>query len=335
MDSLTKRRVSDDELAAIVDHGFGTGACVAAWDELTDGSYSAAYAVTLDDGQELILKIAPPPDLKLLTHEVDLMRTEVEVYAQCASVGVPAPAVVVAGFDRRVLGTDYVFLTRVPGEPLDQASETMTDGERQAAIGQAAALGARLHRVTGTAFGYPLRGSGTWRPTWRAAFGAMTDDLIADAERLGAPLPTAPERIAALMRRHADALDEVRRPALVHFDLWEGNIFVARTPGGGWRVTGLIDAERAFYGDPVAELVSLTLLREVEEMPDVLDGFAAGSGEPLRLTGPVRRRIALYRSYLYLIMAIEGRTRGWEDRDWIGEPLDTQLALLAAGSPGR
>jgi aminoglycoside phosphotransferase (APT) family kinase protein len=334
VDSLTKCPIGAADLAAMVHRGFGPCAGVASWRELTSSCYNAAYAVTLDDGHDLVLKVAPPPDPLLLAHEIDLMRAEVEVYAHSAAAGVPAPMVVFADFDRTLLGSDYAFLSRVPGQPLDQVAKAMSGADLAAARGQAASVAVRLHRITGTAYGYPRRRSGSWCSTWRAAFGVMTANVLADAERLGATLPAAPERIGALLRRHADALDDVHRPALVHFNLWDGNILVTRDGPYGWRVTGLVDAERAFYGDPLAELVSLTLLREIEEAPEVLDGFAAG-GTPVELTGRVRRRIALYRTYLYLIMAIAGSTRGWHDPEWMAEPLERQLALLASGPAGR
>jgi aminoglycoside phosphotransferase (APT) family kinase protein len=336
VESLTKRRVDEAELTAMVRRGFGPDAEIADCHELTDGSFNAAYAVRLADGADLVVKVAPAPGLKLLTHEVDLMRTEVDVYAHSVRAGVPAPVVAFADFDRTVVESDYAFLSRVPGRPLHGIDDALITPEQRAAVRrEAACLAVRLHTVTGPAYGYPLRDSATWQPTWRAAFGAMVDDLVADAQRLGAPLPAAPERIGELMRRHADALDEVRRPALVHFDLWDGNVFVSSDGAGGWRVTGLIDGERAFYGDPLAELVSLTLPRGVDGMPEVLDGFAEGTGRPVELTGPARRRIALYTTYLYLIMAIESRTRGWDDREWIIEPLAGQLEMLAAGPGGR
>ncbi|BCB83289.1 phosphotransferase family protein [Phytohabitans suffuscus] len=322
-DSLTKRRVSEDELARLVSRAFGPSASVAGWRELAGGTYNAAYAVTLDGGRDLVLKVAPPPHLKLLTHEVDLMRTEVDFYRRAAAVGVPVPDVVYAGFERDLLGTDFVFLSLVPGTDLRSLVDTMPPAEVAAVRGQVAGLTARLHTVTGGGYGYPLRGSRTWQPSWRGAFGAMVDDLMADAARLDKPLPASPERIGALMRRHAGALDEVTRPALVHFDLWDGNVFV-QPSGGGWQVTGFIDGERAFYGDPVAELASLALLREPE--PELLAG--------IELTGSTLLRLDLYRTYLYVIMAIEGATRGWYDEErvrfetWLAERIDAQLALL-------
>jgi len=168
----------------------------------------------------------------------------------------------------------------------------------------------------------------------------MIDDVLADAVRLDSTLPAPPERIGALLRRHADALDEVRRPALVHFDLWDGNVFVAAEQSGTVQVTGLIDGERAFFGDPLAELVSLTLFRELDDEPEILAGYASAGHGRLELTGPARRRLTLYTIYLYLIMSVEGATRGWQSPErteferWLAGLLDSQLGLLDQAGRG-
>jgi fructosamine-3-kinase len=156
----------------------------------------------------------------------------------------------------------------------------------------------------------------------------MVDDILADARRLGTDLPATPDRIGTLMHRHDGVLDAVDRPALVHFDLWDGNAFVEQAPDGHWRVTGLIDGERAFFGDPVAELVSLGLFRELADAPEILAGYG------IELTDDVRLRLTLYTVYLYLIMGVEGVTRGFDSpeyakyRQWVLELLDANLARL-------
>jgi aminoglycoside phosphotransferase (APT) family kinase protein len=313
-ESSTKRRVSADELAAMVRTAFGTD--VAACTELTDGTYNAAYLVTTPH-RELVLKVAPDPRRQLLTHEVDLMRTEVDFYRRAGAVGIPVPDVVHADFTRTLLETDYVFLSRIPGTPLNAVTEP-------AALRQElAGITARLHTVTGPRYGYPFRDSRSWQPTWRLAFGAMVDDILADARRLGTDLPATPDRIGELVHRHDPVLDTVDRPALVHFDLWDGNVFVENG-----RVAGLIDGERAFFGDPVSELVSMALFHDVAEVPEILAGY------PIQLTEDMRERLTLYTTYLYLIMAVEGATRdfGGEEytkfRNRVLDLLDEQLARL-------
>jgi aminoglycoside phosphotransferase (APT) family kinase protein len=324
--SRTKVPVSDDDLAAMVDRGFGTG--VAGYTELTDGSYNAAYRVRLTNGAQLVLKVAPPPEFTLLTHEVDLMRTEVHFYERAAAAGVPVPRVAFADLTRGTFGRDYVFLELLTTTDLHSGRAQMSTVDIAPVRRELGAAVARLHTVTGDAYGYPLRASATWQPTWRDAFFAMVDDILADAGRLHTELPAPPGVIAARLGRHADALDAVTRPALVHFDLWDGNVFVHPTRHG-WALTGLIDGERAMYADPWAEFVSLTLFGDLSDAPEILEGYASATGEPAELTEEIRTRLALYTSYLYLLMVTEGPTREYEPAHY--EPIRRQtLELLAA-----
>jgi aminoglycoside phosphotransferase (APT) family kinase protein len=339
--SLTKRVVTEAEIDALVRRAFGPDRVPVRVSELSGGTYNAVFAVGLDDGSDLVLKVAPRPDLVLLTHEVDLLRTEVEVYRLGGPAGVPVPAVVAADFDREVIGSDIAFLSTIEGVSLYSVRETLPAPVLASLRAEVAAATVPLHGITGSAYGYPLRGSRTWQATWRGAFGAMVDDLLADATRLGSDLPAPPERIGDLMRRHADVLDDVDRPALVHFDLWDGNVFASPDPSGGtraWRLRGFIDGERAFYGDPVAELCSLALFRDIE--PEILSGYAGAGGTAWRLDASGQRRLDLYTTYLYLIMAIEGATRGWDDPErrafeaFLFGRLEEQLARLSGHAAG-
>jgi aminoglycoside phosphotransferase (APT) family kinase protein len=311
MDSLTKVRVTEAELAAMVRRGFGAQARVTQLVELTEGTYNAAYRLRLADGQVFVLKVAPPPGMSLLTHEVDLMRTEAEFFQRAREAGAPVPAIAFADLDRELVGRDYMFLEELAGESLAQVDPQLSTVDRGAVRRELGAAIGRLHAVTGERYGYPLRDSRTWQPTWREAFLAMVEDILADAARLDSELPLPLPVIADRFARHAVLLDAVDRPALVHFDLWDGNVFVRRA-GDGWRLTGLIDGERAFYGDQYAEFVSIALFRDIRELPEVLEGYAAATGGPVEFTEDDRLRITMYTCYLYLIMGIEGVTRGFD-----------------------
>ncbi|MEK8105646.1 phosphotransferase [Micromonospora sp. M12] len=130
--------------------------------------------------------------------------------------------------------------------------------------------------------------------------------------RLGRPAAGDPERLRALVRRHADVLDEVRRPALLHFDCWDGNVLAAPDPDGRLRLCGLVDGERFLYGDPLLDLVSPLLFRRIEDEPahPLLHGYRAAAAEPLVLDASARRRLGLYRLHLYLLMTVEMPSRG-------------------------
>jgi aminoglycoside phosphotransferase (APT) family kinase protein len=121
------------------------------------------------------------------------------------------------------------------------------------------------------------------------------------------------------------ALDEVTHPRLVHFDLWRGNILVDRADGRA-RIGGLIDGERMFWGDPLADFVSLALLGNIRKDEDFLAGYREAGGRA-RFDAPARLRLALYRAYLYLIMLTETipREAGEEHRHWVQETVAPEL----------
>ena len=106
-----------------------------------------------------------------------------------------------------------------------------------------------------------------------------------------------------------------------------------RSPAGR-RIGALIDAERAFWGDPLAEFVSLALLADINDDPAFLAAYRDAGG-PATLDETSGIRLALYRAYLYLIMLIEAEPRGFGERqrEWLSQrvvpALTTELDILA------
>ncbi|WP_189153116.1 aminoglycoside phosphotransferase family protein [Lentzea pudingi] len=264
---------------------------------LGGGTYNSVFRVSAREG-EFVLKIAPdaPPGL---TYERHLMRTEA-MFCRLGSAVAPVPEVVYAD-DTALLATC------LPGEPLFGRS----DVDRPQVRRELGAAVRAVHGITGPGFGYPQLGL---HETWTGAFFGMFDAVRADAERFGVDLPTTD------LTRHAKAFDEVERPALVHFDLWDGNVLA------GTGLTGLVDGERAFWGDPVAEFVSLALFGEIEDDPDFLDSYR------FEFTDSARVRLAAYQAYLYSIMLTERVPRGSTDEGFerlVRDALGRALGVLA------
>ncbi|QRK07431.1 aminoglycoside phosphotransferase family protein [Archangium violaceum] len=311
MRSRTKVTLRREELESLVHHAFGSSSRVRSAEELTDGMFNAAYALELEGQAPVVLKVAPPPGQPLLTYERDLMRTEVEFYERVAKeTTCPVPRVLAHDFSRSRIGSDYFFMERLRGAPLEKMKKELTDGERARLQAELGELVGRLGAIRGRFFGYPQHGTGTQAATWREAFLAMVDRLLQDAERLEVRLPLPTREILALFQAGARVLEQVKEPVLTHFDLWDGNVFVHRVEGVP-RIEALIDGERAFWGDPIAELVSTALFRDAEQEQDFLRGYQEATGTPLVFTEGVRHRLNLYRAYLCLIMVIEGVPRGY------------------------
>jgi aminoglycoside phosphotransferase (APT) family kinase protein len=293
---------------------------------LTGGTYNTVEELRLTDGSRYVLKIPPAAAVPGMRHEKRLLVSEAEFYRSAARAGVPAPREVSAG-------DDFLLMTAVPGDPWDG---TLTGTERTALRTELGRQVARLHRVTGPGFGYPSGALGPLAPDWRTAFTAMFDAVLDDARRYGARLPRPVDAVARAAASAYGVLDEVGEPCLVHFDLWPGNILVDR-PDGQARIGGLIDGERMFWGDPLADFVSLALLGDIRSDEAFLAGYRQAGGRA-GVDAAARLRLALYRTYLYLIMLTETvpREAGEQQERWVQERVAPELvAALDEIEEGR
>ena len=65
-DSVTKNRLSEEQILKIVRKAFGEETGVYKCTELDDGFCNAAYRVELLDGRECVLKVAPGKDILMI-----------------------------------------------------------------------------------------------------------------------------------------------------------------------------------------------------------------------------------------------------------------------------
>jgi aminoglycoside phosphotransferase (APT) family kinase protein len=171
----------------------------------------------------------------------------------------------------------FLVMEQLTGRSLSSVSESIAPPQLERVRRGLGEICARLYTVTGELFGYPRPDDHTRSRSWRESFLTIIDDILADAADHTVMLPLPAAEVQARIERHAALLDQVDTPRLVHYDLWDGNVFVAADDNGDWHVTDLIDGERAFYGDPIAELVSLAIFAEPAEVPGVLQRYTAAS----------------------------------------------------------
>jgi fructosamine-3-kinase len=270
---------------------------------LGGGSFGAVWRVRLEDARVVVLKVAPSPGTKLLTYEADMVGAEAE-YLRLAG---PVAGVPTAGL--LAVDADHVVMTCLPGVPLpDLPPDVSTSGVRE----QAGAAIARLHEVTGSFYGYsgdrPRAGS------WPEAYQLMVEAMLDDAVTWGVRLPVPAQAVLDCVTANRAVLAAVTRPALAHFDLWDGNV-LATVAGGVASLSGLVDGERYLYGDPLIDLASPALFRDMLAEPGhpFLRGYR--SVRPFDIDATARRRLWLAQLYLYLMMVVEYPSRGMDPAD--------------------
>lgn len=322
MQSISKTRIAPATAAAIVERAFGADAALAELQELTEGFFNAAYLLRLAGGRRCVLKIAPPANVPVLRYERNIIYAEVATIELVrAGTSVPAPAVLHFDDTCQLVGSPYFLMEYLPGVPLHHLRQQLSAAEQQPidrAIGEYLR---EINAIGGAAFGYAAPGAPRYA-CWKDAFLAMLDGVLADGQALGIALPRPYATLREQVARQAHALAPIGTPQLVHWDLWDGNIFVDPETR---QISGVIDFERALWGDPLIEVQFRTA-----ELPA---GFAAGYGaSPLEQPGAPARRV-LYNIYLYLIMIIECTYRQFPTNDqelWAREQLGQELARLDA-----
>jgi aminoglycoside phosphotransferase (APT) family kinase protein len=324
VESITKNRQTPDTLRAMVVRAYGPDQVIEDDDdwveELGHGWFNVAYKIRLRDGRLVVLKIAPPPDVEVMTYERGAMATELAALRLIGEhTTVPVPNVDFADQSHELCDADYFFMSFIDAENFGVLREEgrLSKAERTSYREALGAVNRQLNEIRGSWFG-PLEGPG--ESTWRACFLGKMEDVLGDGERQDVDLGYGYDVVREAISARADALEEVVEPRFVEWDLFPLNAMVR-----GGEIVGIIDHERAFYGDPLIEagFVGIDLPEVFGDPAPFMRGY--GHGE---LTENERRRRWLYTLYLALIMVIETKFRGHttsEQYDVCRERLDALM----------
>ena len=98
------------------------------------------------------------------------------------------------------------------------------------------------------------------------------------------------------------ALDEVKAPSILHFDLWQGNIFIK-----DGKLFAVIDFERTILGDPLGDFIHLNYLPpfDVDKNKSLIDGYNSVANNKLSFNRNELIRLYLMRIYLGLVACVE------------------------------
>ncbi|WP_457099917.1 phosphotransferase family protein [Microbacterium sp. P5_E9] len=304
MESITKNRQSASMLLARVERAYGADQVPTDpgfAEELGHGWFNVAYRLRLRDGTQVVLKIAPPPHVDVMTYEQGMMRNELAAIALVEShTRVPVPHVDFGDLSRELIDADYFFM---PFIEADNLGILLEHGELQASESakyreQLGAMNSELNTIVGAHYG-AIRGPGF--TSWRPAFESMIENVLRDGERAGLDLGWPYSSVRAVIAENAAALDDVTEPRFVEWDLWPSNVMVR-----DGTIVSIIDHERAFFGDPLFEAGFAGLdLAAFGDPTAFIRGYGRAA---LAGSEPARRR--LYTLYLVLIMIIETRYRG-------------------------
>lgn len=163
-----------------------------------------------------------------------------------AETSVPVPEILAFDASHKLLERDFMLMERLPGRPLSE----MRHVDYDTVLRQVGQYLAEVHRLQATQYGY----LGAHQPMvpqrrWVDAFAIMIDDVVAVGHYDG----QESRFLRRLLKQHLPLFDRPVAASLLHMDVWAQNILV----DDRGRVTGLIDWDRALWGDAEIEFAVL------------------------------------------------------------------------------
>lgn len=246
--------LSDRLLAEVVARHLNVEAGSLRVNHCPTGKFNMTYFVE-GAGRPMVLRIAPADDPEpLLFYEYRMMRQEPALHALIrARTTLPVPAIIAHDDTGRYLDREFLVMERLAGKPLCQHRDLTPDACEDLLRRVGAGL-RDVHAITGSCYGYvgehhPM----TPEKDWASAFRVMWHKLVEDIHRCGGYTAAETTMLLKLLDRHAGAFERRVRPSLLHMDVWAQNIL---TDESG-TLTGLIDWDRALWGDPEIEFAVL------------------------------------------------------------------------------
>jgi len=246
-----QRTLNEFQINVICKRAFGTQVSILSVQELPAGMFNSTYYVQIKGYPKLILRVSPDPASFVFYNELLLLRREFTVQPYLAPVAEVIPKTIMADFTHQLVERDYVFQEYLEGELWDEIKDNLSSVENEQLWEQLGRISRDIHQVHGSHFGYqyPMKQFSSWSEAVVDMIVGMQNDLV--------KLQLSTEGIARyleILQAGRMFLEEIETPLLLHGDLWPKNVLVDRH-GTEVKIVGLLDSERAVWGDPYAEWV--------------------------------------------------------------------------------
>ena len=306
---ITKNRQSDDTISRMAKVAFPDKQ-VTEIKELTEGMCNVTYSIAFSDGSESILKVAAKDRSGNTSNEVNLMRAEVTAMKLVAEkCSFKVADVQYYDTSNTICDGNYFFMEKLEGDNFHFVKEKMSEEEISAIGKELGRISRELSTIQNPDFGF--LGEDTRYDSLYAFVKQMLTNLISDAERRNVDILYDGRTLLDQLEKEESAFREVKKASLVHWDMWEGNVFVK-----DGRVSGIIDWERAMWGEPFMD----DRFRMHNRDKYFLEGFGQTS-----FSKDEQKRLRWYDIILYLTMMIEVFYREFEDKGqyfWAREMLE-------------
>ena len=307
--AITKNRQSPETISSMAKNAF-PGKQVAKIKELTEGLCNVAYDILFEDGSKSILKIAAKDRKGNTSNEVNLMQAEIKAM-QLVAENCSFKIADIQYYDtsNTICDSHYFFMEKLQGNNFFLVRNSMTEEEIATIDTEIGKISRELTNVKNSEFGF--LGEEKRYDSLFAFVKQMLVNLISDANKRNIDILYDGQTFLNQLENDKPAFDTIHHATLVHWDMWEGNVFVKNG-----HVSGIIDWERALWGEPFMD----DRFRMHSRRKEFLQGFGQTSFSADEL-----KRLRWYDIILYLTMMIEVFYREFDDQGqyyWAREQLE-------------
>ena len=295
---ITKNRQSDATINEMIKKAF-PDKTASAIKELTEGMCNVTYNITFTDGYECILKIAAKDRTGNTSNEINLMEAEVTamklVRENCSF---KVADVLAYDCSKTICDGDYFFMEKLPGTNYSFIKDKMPEETKRNLAKEIGVISRQLCSITNPQFGF--LGDKNRYDSLADFVCTMLTNLISDGQKKNVDLGCDTDRLMEEFEKEKHIFDEVQYATLVHWDMWEGNVFIEDD-----HVSGIIDWERAMWGEAFMD----DRFRKHNRNKDFLVGF-----DKQNFTESELKRLRWYDIILYMTMMVEVFYRESEDK---------------------
>lgn len=307
--AITKNRQSNETIRKMALKAFPDKK-VREMKELTEGRCNVTYDITFDDGSESILKIAARDRMGNTSNEVNLMQAEINAMKLAAeNCSFKVADVQYYDTSNDICDGNYFFMEKLKGDNFALVREKLSEEAIAVIDNEIGKISRELFKVRNPEFGF--LGEDKRYDSLYDFVKHMLENLISDAKRKDIDILYDEQTFMERLEKDKASFDGIRNASLVHWDMWEGNVFVK-----DGHVSGIIDWERALWGEPFMD----DRFRMHNRGKHFLEGFGQTT-----FSDDESIRMRWYDVILYLTMMIEVYYREFEDKGqyfWAREMLE-------------
>lgn len=281
---------------------------------LSGGLKSAVYLIE-DNGNRVVLKVAPENNVGIITADKNTFNYEVQMLKLMEKVDIPTPRVLYYDDSCSLCSTSYFFMTYLEGINYFEKNDTISDEDKKRIEYKLGRICKKITSLKADKFHIPSNPNKTFKDNYDFIL-YLFELLFEDASRNGLDITSTISNIKEILESRKKELTSNIQISLSHIDLWDGNILVKNG-----NITGVVDFSDLYCCDELMTFYFHTI--------DGIDKkeFLRGYGKE-ELTHDEKIRIEIYRMYILLKMIVECHLKNFGKNEFMYNSLNERMNNL-------